>query len=597
MPTYQAPVRDIEFLLNDVFEIGKYQNLPRFSEATPDLVSAILEEGAKIAQEVLHPLNRTGDEEGCHFEDGEVTTPKGFKEAYETFTEGGWAGLTADPEYGGQGLPNILGVAFLEMISAANISFGTYPGLARGTYAAIHKHGNDEQKATYLPRLANGEWGGTMNLTEPHSGTDLGLMRTRAEPQEDGSYKITGTKIFITAGEHDLTDNIVHLVLARLPDAPEGVRGISMFLVPKFLVNEDGSLGARNTASCGSIESKMGLKASATCVMNFDDAIGHLIGGKNKGLRAMFTMMNEARLGVGVQGLGLSEVAYQNARDYARERRQGRSLKGPAEPDEAADPIIVHPDVRKMLLTVRAFNEGARALALWMALNADLAEIHPDDDARRVADDLVSLFMPVLKAHLTDTGFESVNWALQCFGGHGYIRENGMEQFVRDARITQLYEGTSGIQALDLVGRKLPEHMGRLLRQFFHPVDRFLQDNRDDPALKDFVMPLAKSFARLQQATAWVAEQGLKDPEQAGAVAADYLKMFGLVALGFMWARMAKASSEKLSNGAGDGRQFLESKLHVGRYYMAKTLPETSSLLSRIVAGKEALMALEADAF
>ncbi len=597
MPTYQAPVRDIEFLLNDVFEIGKYQNLPRFSEATPDLVSAILEEGAKIAQEVLHPLNRTGDEEGCHFEDGEVTTPKGFKEAYETFTEGGWAGLTADPEYGGQGLPNILGVAFLEMISAANISFGTYPGLARGTYAAIHKHGNDEQKATYLPRLANGEWGGTMNLTEPHSGTDLGLMRTRAEPQEDGSYKITGTKIFITAGEHDLTDNIVHLVLARLPDAPEGVRGISMFLVPKFLVNEDGSLGARNTASCGSIESKMGLKASATCVMNFDDAIGHLIGGKNKGLRAMFTMMNEARLGVGVQGLGLSEVAYQNARDYARERRQGRSLKGPAEPDEAADPIIVHPDVRKMLLTVRAFNEGARALALWMALNADLAEIHPDDDARRVADDLVSLIMPVLKAHLTDTGFESVNWALQCFGGHGYIRENGMEQFVRDARITQLYEGTSGIQALDLVGRKLPEHMGRLLRQFFHPVDRFLQDNRDDPALKDFVMPLAKSFARLQQATAWVAEQGLKDPEQAGAVAADYLKMFGLVALGFMWARMAKASSEKLSNGAGDGRQFLESKLHVGRYYMAKTLPETSSLLSRIVAGKEALMALEADAF
>ena len=597
MPTYQAPVRDIEFLLNDVFEIGKYQNLPRFSEATPDLVSAILEEGAKIAQEVLHPLNRTGDEEGCHFEDGEVTTPKGFKEAYETFTEGGWAGLTADPEYGGQGLPNILGVAFLEMISAANISFGTYPGLARGTYAAIHKHGNDEQKATYLPRLANGEWGGTMNLTEPHSGTDLGLMRTRAEPQEDGSYKITGTKIFITAGEHDLTDNIVHLVLARLPDAPEGVRGISMFLVPKFLVNEDGSLGARNTASCGSIESKMGLKASATCVMNFDDAIGHLIGGKNKGLRAMFTMMNEARLGVGVQGLGLSEGAYQNARDYARERRQGRSLKGPAEPDEAADPIIVHPDVRKMLLTVRAFNEGARALALWMALNADLAEIHPDDDARRVADDLVSLIMPVLKAHLTDTGFESVNWALQCFGGHGYIRENGMEQFVRDARITQLYEGTSGIQALDLVGRKLPEHMGRLLRQFFHPVDRFLQDNRDDPALKDFVMPLAKSFARLQQATAWVAEQGLKDPEQAGAVAADYLKMFGLVALGFMWARMAKASSEKLSNGAGDGRQFLESKLHVGRYYMAKTLPETSSLLSRIVAGKEALMALEADAF
>ena len=596
MPTYQAPVNDMRFLLNDFIEIGKYQNLPGFEEVTPDLTDAILAEGAKIAEEVLFPLNQSGDEEGCHFDDGAVTTPKGFKEAYKTYTEGGWAGLTADPKHGGQGLPKVVGVAFAEMTTAANLSFGTYPGLARGVYEAIVAHGSDEQKDTYLSKLANGEWGGTMNLTEPHCGTDLGLLRTKAEPQDDGTYTITGTKIFISAGEHDLTENIVHLVLARIAGAPEGVRGISLFIVPKFLLTGDGGIGERNAASCGSIEHKMGIKGSATCVMNYDGATGYLIGQANKGMRAMFTMMNDARLGVGIQGLGLSEVAYQNAAIYAKERVQGRSITGAKMPDQPADPIIVHPDVRRMLLTMRAFNEGARALAYWMALSIDLSEKHPDKGVRQDADDLVALMMPVVKAYLTDTGFESVNLGLQCFGGHGYIREHGMEQYVRDARITKLYEGTSGIQALDLVGRKLPRKMGRLLRQFFHPLDQFIQDNMADAEMKEFVMPLAKSFARLQQATAWVAEQGVKDADQAGAASMDYLKMFGLVALGYVWARMAKISTAKLANG-GDDRAFHERKVALARFFMAKSLPETSSLLSTITAGAGPLMALDADLF
>jgi alkylation response protein AidB-like acyl-CoA dehydrogenase len=596
MPTYQAPVRDMNFLLNDFLEIGKYQNLPGFEDVTPDLTSAILTEGAKIAEEVLFPLNQSADEEGCHFDDGAVTTPKGFKEAYKTYTEGGWAGLTASPDHGGQGLPKVVAVAFAEMTTAANLSFGTYPGLGRGVYEAIGAHGSDEQKDTYMSKLANGEWSGTMNLTEPHCGTDLGLLRTKAEPRDNGTYAITGTKIFITAGEHDLTENIVHLVLARISGAPAGVKGISMFIVPKFLVAQDGGVGPRNALSCGSIEQKMGIKGSATCVMNYDGATGYLIGQPNKGLRAMFTMMNDARLGVGIQGLGLSEVAYQNAAQYAKDRTQGRSLTGAKMADQPADPIIVHPDVRRMLLTMRAFNEGARALAYWMALNIDLSEKHPDETVRQDAGDLVSLMMPIVKAYLTDSGFDSVNLGLQCFGGHGYIREHGMEQFVRDCRISKLYEGTSGIQALDLVGRKLPRKMGRLLRQFFHPVDQFIQDNMADPAMKDFVMPLAKSFARLQQATAWVAENGLKNPDQAGAASMNYLKMFGLVALAYMWARMAKISSAKLANGGGD-RDFHERKVALGRFFMAKTLPETSSLLSTITAGADTLMALDADLF
>jgi len=596
MPTYQAPLSDMRYLLNDVLEIGRYDNLPGFAEASDDIVDAILEEGARLTQEVLHPLNQPADEEGCHWTKEGVTTPKGFKEAYKTFVEGGWPSLTCDPEHGGQGLPNVLGIAFSEMIISANMSFGTYPGLARGAYQAINKTGSEAQKALYLPKLASGEWGGTMNLTEPHCGTDLGLLRTKAEPQSDGSYKITGTKIFISAGEHDLTENIIHLVLARLPDAPDGIRGISLFIVPKVLVNEDGSLGARNGVTCGSIEHKMGLKASATCVMNYDGATGYLIGEPNKGMRAMFVMMNEARLGVGVQGLGLSEVAYQNAATYAKERIQGRSLSGAAYPDKAADPIIVHPDVRRMLLNARAFNEGARALAMWTALHIDLSERHPDESVRKDADDLVGLIMPVLKAFLTDTGFETVNLALQCFGGHGYIREHGMEQFVRDARITQLYEGTSGIQALDLVGRKLPQGTGRLLRQFFHPVDQFIQENAEDKELGDLVMNLAKSFARLQQATAWIAENGLKDPMQAGAASSDYLKMFGLVALGFMWARMAKVSAGKIAEGEGD-KAFHENKIKLARYYMTKVMPDTSSLLSKIMSGADPLMSFDEEAF
>jgi alkylation response protein AidB-like acyl-CoA dehydrogenase len=476
------------------------------------------------------------------------------------------------------------------------MSFGTYPGLARGAYQAIKKNGSDEQKAIFLPKLASGEWGGTMNLTEPQCGTDLGLLRTKAEPQSDGNYKITGTKIFISAGEHDLTENIIHLVLARLPDAPDGIRGISLFVVPKVLVNEDQSLGERNGVTCGSIENKMGLKGSSTCVMNYDGATGFLIGEPNKGMRAMFVMMNEARLGVGVQGLGLSEVAYQNAASYAKGRIQGRSLSGVAHPDKAADPIIVHPDVRRMLLNARSFNEGARALAMWTALHIDLSERHPDETVRKNSDDLVGLIMPVLKAFLTDTGFESVNLALQCFGGHGYVREHGMEQFVRDARITQLYEGTSGIQALDLVGRKLPQGTGRLLRQFFHPVDQFIQENADDKELGDLVMNLAKSFARLQQATAWIAEKGLKDPMQAGAASSDYLKMFGHVALGFMWVRMAKVSLARLADGEGD-KAFHENKVKLARYYMAKVMPDTSSLLSKIMAGADPLMVFAEEAF
>lgn len=596
MPVYRAPVEDMRFLLHDFLDLGKYSNLPGFADATPDVIDAILEEGAKLAEEVLFPLNQSGDEEGCHWKDGVVTTPKGFDAAYKTFVEGGWTGLTCEQEHGGQGLPNVLGIAFSEMIVSANMAFGTYPGLTRGAYEAIKRHGDATQKRTYLPRMASGEWSGTMNLTEPHCGTDLGLIRTKAEPQADGSYRITGTKIFISAGEHDLVPNIIHLVLARLPGAPEGTRGISLFIVPKFLVNADGSLGKRNGVVCGSIEKKMGIKGSATCVMNYDNATGYLIGEKNRGMRAMFTMMNEARLGVGVQGLGLSEVAYQNAAKYAKERTQGRSVTGAKDTEKQADPIIVHPDVRKMLLTARAFNEGARALAYWTALHVDLAHNHPDEEARAAAEDLLALMTPVVKAYLTDTGFESSNWALQCFGGHGYIRENGMEQYVRDGRITQLYEGTSGIQALDLVGRKLPLGTGRLLRQFFHPVDSFIQGNLDNPALKDIVPNLAKSFARLQQATAYIAEQGLKDPEEAAAAASDFLKMFGLVAMGYMWAQMAAMAAQKLGNGAGN-KLFYERKLHLARFFMDKILPDTSSLLSRITAGGASLMAMEADAF
>jgi len=596
MPTYRAPLRDFDFVLRDFLKIDTLRHLPGFEEVTPDLIAAVLEGGGKLCEDVLFPANAPGDAKGCTYANGTVTTPTGYKDAHRAFVAGGWNGLSFAPEYGGQGLPRVLAECFGEMSMSANLAYTTYPGLAAGAAEAISKHGSPEQKATYMPKLVAGEWGGTMNLTEPHCGTDLGLIRTKAEPQADGSYRITGTKIFISAGEHDLTANIIHLVLARIVGAPAGTRGISLFIVPKFLLDADGTPGRRNGVRCGSIEHKMGIKGSATCVMNYEDATGYLLGEKHKGMRAMFTMMNSARLAVGVQGLALSEIAYQNAAHYAKERRQGRALKGAAEPGHAADPIIVHPDVRRMLLTMRAFNEGARALAAWVGLNLDLAHKHPDPRARRDADDLVALLTPVIKAYFTDFGYECVNTGQQCFGGSGYIVETGMEQFVRDARISQIYEGANGIQALDLVGRKLPQGMGRLLRQFFHPVDRFIQANANDPALADYVRPLAKSFARLQQATAWIGEQGLRDPNQAGAAASDYLKLFALVAMAYIWAQMAEVANEKLANGADDKR-FYQAKLATARFFMERLLPETSSLLSKLTSGAGNLMALDAADF
>ena len=596
MTTYQAPVRDFQFVLHEMLQMDRYANLPGFEEATPDLIDAILEEGGKFMSEVIHPLNQVGDAEGCTFKDGDVATPSGFKEAYDAYCEAGWGGLTADPEFGGQGLPYVLGLVMTEMICSANMAFAMYPGLTAGAYEAILHWGSQEQKETYLPNMVSGEWSGTMNLTEPHCGTDLGLMRTKAEPQDDGSYAITGTKIFISAGEHDLSQNIIHLVLAKIPGGPEGIRGVSLFIVPKFMVNEDGSVGERNGVACGSIEEKMGIHGNSTCVLNYDNAKGWLLGDAHKGMRAMFTMMNAARLAVGVQGLSLSEVAYQNAVTYANDRRQGRALSGVAEPDEAADPIIVHPDVRRMLLTARAFNEGARALALWTGLQIDIAEKHPDEDERKFADEFAALITPVIKSYFTDAGFANTVGSMQCFGGHGYIKEAGMEQFVRDARITQIYEGANGIQALDLVGRKLPQNMGRLLRRFFHPVDEFVQANAANKELADFVMPLAKGFARLQMATQHVAMEGLRDPNEAGAASSDYLKLFALVALGFMWARMAKTAQEKLAEGTDDAA-FYERKLATGRFFMARIMPETAALVQQATAGAETLMALEAEAF
>jgi alkylation response protein AidB-like acyl-CoA dehydrogenase len=596
MVTYAAPLEDIRFALDVWGYDDTIPTLPGCEEATRDMVDAVLEEAAKLCVNELLPINRSGDEEGCTFENGVVRTPKGFKEAYQAFVEGGWAGLAADPEYGGQGLPKTLQFIVEELICSTNLSLGIYPGLSHGAYNALELHGTAGLKSLFLPKLTEGTWSGTMCLTEPHCGTDLGLIRTKAVPNgaigPDGqtAYKISGTKIFISAGEHDLTENILHLVLAKLPDAPAGAKGISLFLVPKVLVKSDGSLGARNGVACGALEHKMGIKASATCVMNFDEAEGYLVGKPHGGLRAMFTMMNTARLAVGIQGLGLAETAYQSAVAYAKERTQGRSLKGAKYPDKSADPIIVHPDVRKMLLTMRAQIEGARALALWVGMAVDVAERHADEAKRQEADDLVALMTPIIKAYLTDLGTEATNMGMQVFGGHGYIREHGMEQLARDARIAQLYEGTNGIQALDLVGRKLPLGMGRLLRRFFHPVLAFIEANQSDADLADFVLPLAKAFGRLQQATAWVAQQGLRDPEEAGAAASDYLRLFALTALAFMWAQAAKAV---LAMPEAERQDFHKAKLATARFYMTRLLPQTSALFAMINAGAKPIMASE----
>ena len=597
MPSYSAPVKDMNFILNEVLNISKYSNLPGYADATPDLIAAILEEGAKICENELAPLNLSGDQEGCtRSDDGSVTTPKGFKEAYNKFAEGGWTSLTSDPEYGGQGLPHVLGFCVEEMMVSSNMAFAMYPGLSAGAMASIEIEGTDAQKNTYLPKMVAGDWSGTMNLTEPHCGTDLGLLRTKAEPNDDGSYAITGTKIFISAGEHDLTENIIHLVLARLPDAPAGVKGISLFIVPKFNVNDDGSLGDRNTLICGSIEEKMGIHANSTCVMNYDSAKGYLLGTAHKGLRAMFIMMNAARVGVSVQGYGQSEVAYQNAVLYANDRIQGRSLTGAKAADKAADPIIVHPDVRRMLMNTRSFNEAARASALWCAMLIDLSHDAETEEERQWADDIVSLLTPVMKGVFTDRGYEYSTTCQQVFGGHGYISEHGMEQFVRDARICQIYEGANGIQALDLVGRKLPANGGRSIQALFKLVGSFLSDNKDNEKMADFVKPLSAALADLQASTMWLMQNGMANPDNAGAGSTPYMHMMGHVLLAFQWAQMAKISQDQLDAGTSDPT-FYENKLITGRYYMNRRLPETRSLRAELEAGADDIMALDAANF
>jgi acyl-CoA dehydrogenase len=557
---------------------------------------AILGEAAKLAEEVLQPLNRVGDLEGCkHNSDGSVTTPKGFKEAFKQVADGGWLGLSAPTEYGGQGLPVTLSQAVNEFQISANMAFSMYGGLTMGATAALIVHGTPEQKKTYVPKMIAGEWTGTMNLTEPQCGTDLGLLRTKAVRQGDGSFKITGTKIFISAGEHDLTDNIIHLVLARIEGAPSGIKGVSLFVVPKVLVNADGSLGARNGVTCGSIEHKMGIHGNSTCVMNYDSATGWLIGEENKGMQGMFVMMNEARLGVAVQGLAQSEVAYQNAVAYARDRLQGRALSGVKAPDKPADPIIVHPDVRRTLLTIRAFNEAARAMVVWTALKSDVAHRSSDPKDRQEADDHMGLMTPVLKGFLTDNGFANAVQAQQMYGGHGYIAEQGMEQFVRDSRIAMIYEGANGIQALDLVGRKLPRDGGRAIMSFFAELGTYCKEHGGDEAMKPFVTPVSAALGHLQQATAWLMQNAMKKPDNAGAAATDYLQLFGFVTLGYMWARMARVALDKI---AADGETaYLKTKLVTGRFFMERMLPETALHLARIQTGSDTTMELAAEAF
>lgn len=597
MPIYNAPVKEQLFVLNEVIGMENYSHIPGYDEATPDLVSAILEEAAKFVENEIQPLNLSGDEEGCtRHDDGSVTTPKGFKEAYQKFVEGGWPGLTASPDFGGQGMPHVLGMCLEEMLVSANQAFAMYPGLSSGAMAAINIDGSDAQKQKYLPKMVEGTWTGTMNLTEPHCGTDLGMLRTKADPQDDGSYKISGTKIFISAGEHDMSENIIHLVLARLPDAPKGVKGISLFIVPKYLVNEDGSNGERNGVTCGSIEEKMGIHANSTCVLNYDEATGYLIGEPNKGLKSMFIMMNAARIGVGIQGVGQSEVSYQNAVAYAQDRIQGRSLTGPKDPEKAADPIIVHADVRRMLLNSRSFNEPARALALWSTLLVDISRNGATEKEREWADDIVGLMTPILKGVFTDRGFDNAVNAQQVFGGHGYIKEWGMDQFVRDARIAQIYEGTNGIQALDLVGRKLGGNGGRATQRFFKLISEFVAEHKDNEKMADFIPALESGLKDMQDAVMWLMQNGMANPDNAGAGATSFMHLMGHVCLGYMWCRIALAAHKSLDEGTGDP-SFYEDKLKVGRYYMRRRMCEIPALLAELKAGAEDVMALDASSF
>ncbi|MAP96253.1 MAG: acyl-CoA dehydrogenase [Ponticaulis sp.] len=594
MPRYKAPVRDMQFVLHELLSIENYSNLPGFSDASPDLVDQILEGGAKFAEDVLFPLNKVGDREGCtRNADGTVTTPTGFKDAYKQLVEAEWLSLSADPEYGGQGLPAVVNVALNEMQSASNMAFSMYPGLTHGAYQALLAGGSEEQKQTYVTRMINGGWSGTMNLTEPQCGTDLGLIKTKAIPQEDGSYKITGQKIWISGGEQDLSENIIHLVLARIEGAPEGIKGISLFVVPKYLVNEDGSLGERNTMQCGGLEEKMGIHGNATCVMNYDDAKGWLVGEEHKGMRTMFVMMNEARLGVGLQGLAQADIAYQNAADFARDRLQSRSLTGPAAPEKPADPIIVHPDVRRMLMDSRAFIEGARAFILWTALYGDLEHKSPDEKVREKASDYMALMTPVLKGFLTDHGFKTTSECLQLHGGIGYTEEMGVEQYMRDARIALIYEGTNGIQALDLVGRKLAANGGRAIFTFFGEIDDFIGENSDNDDLKFALEPLKDIREKLQEGTMWLMQNGMANFNNAGAASTDYMHLFGYTALAYMWAMMSKTALEKK-----DGSDpFYENKLITARYYMERILPRGGAHLSSLKTGADNMMALEAEAF
>ena len=596
MQVYKAPLRDMRFVLHELHDSATLSALPGFEEIGPELIDSVLEEAGRIAHEVLLPINASGDEQGCHYENGVVRTPKGFREAYATFRDGGWTAIACDPAYGGQGLPESVNKLIEEMICGANLSFSLYPGLSYGAYRALHAHGTDELKERYLPKLVDGTWSGTMCLTEAHCGTDLGMLRTKAVPQPDGSYKISGGKIFISSGEHDLTENIVHLVLARMTDAPPGIKGISLFLVPKFLPTDDGRPGQRNGVTCTAIEHKMGIKASATCQLIFEDATGWLIGEPNKGMRAMFTMMNSERLSVGIQGLGVAEAAYQGAAAYAKERLQGRSLAGAKFPNQPADPIIVHPDVRRMLMTMRANIEGCRALGGWVAHTLDVLEHSPDPAVRQQADDFIALMTPVVKALFTDLALESANLAVQIYGGHGYIRDHGMEQYVRDARIPMIYEGTNGVQAMDLVGRKMPAHAGRYLRTFFHPVASFIEAHKDNAQISELVKPLEKAFGALQLATARIAQTSLRDPEEAGAAASEYLRLFGIVALGFMWARTAQLAAEKLPVADGDAG-FYRTKLATARFFMERILPQAGALYAGIKSGKAAMMAVDEAAF
>ena len=597
MPIYTAPTRDARFVINELLDLASYNNMPGFESATPDMIDAVIGEAGRFTSEVLAPLNLSGDQEGCtRHEDGSVTTPRGFKEAFDSFREAGWSTLAAPEEFGGQGLPHVLGFALEEFVAASNQAFGMYPGLTNGAVSALIAQGSQEQKEKYLPKMISCEWTGTMNLTEPHCGTDLGMIRTKAEPNADGSYAITGTKIFISAGEHDMADNIIHLVLAKTPGAPDSTKGISLFVVPKFLVGDDGSLGARNGVSCGSIEHKMGIHGNATCVLNYDGATGWLVGEENKGLAAMFIMMNAARLGVGVQGLAQAEAAYQNAVAYAKDRRQGRALTGPADPEAKADPILVHPDVRRMLMDAKAFTEGMRALCLWGALLVDLSHKAPTAEEREEADALIGLMTPVIKGYGTDKGFDIAVTMQQVFGGHGYIEEWGMSQFVRDARIAQIYEGANGVQAMDLCGRKLGHKGGAAVQAFFKMIGEDIAAAKGDETLGPLAERLEKTLNDQQAATMWFMQHAMANPNHLGAGAHHYMHIMGILTLGLMWLRMARVAAAKLAEGTDD-KAFYEAKLVTARYYMERFLPDAGALRRKLEAGSESMMALGEEGF